>query len=280
MTLEIPVDRALTDDELEAAMIQVLLNHGGYAAGLQNPEEMLDKLGIRDGSIKNKIKEANGGPEAWDMKFLATLWRWVGVGLLVNRGPEFLLAPGSRELLEEHADEAEVVLHRSGLVRRLRDRCPNLDPVTERYAAFAQDCFFAGHYQATAVMIGVASEAALVHFVPRCEAVLTTLSLNPPTRTSEQAAALVRWIDATVAQHRNPLRQAVESVGEHNWIHELPALLGGPATGIRLTRNQAGHPTAYSVSRDECRNMLGLFPLLAEALFVSANAFDRIVAGP
>ncbi len=277
MPPEIPRDRELSDDELEAAIVHVLLNPGTYQPGIQNAEEMLERLGTLDGSAIGEVIRANDGPEALEMRFLAILWRWVGVGLLVYRGPTFLLAPGAQEFLEDHADEAEVVLNRGGLVRRLRERCPNLDSVTERYGEFAQESFLAGHYQAAAVMIGVASEAALLHFVPRCEAALQKLALEPRQRESDRGVALLNWIDATVTQHRRELVRAVEGVGEENWIGDLRALLG-IATGIRLTRNEAGHPTPHVVSRDECRNMLGLFPRLAEALFVSARAFEKISA--
>lgn len=256
-------------------MIHALLNPGGYQPGLQNFEEVLDRLGVRDGSTKGAILQSNGGPEEVDLRFLAILWRWVGVGLLVNRGPTFLLAPLAREFLEDRADEAEIVLRRSGLGQRLRERCPELDSVTEQYAAFAQESFLAGHYQAAAVMIGVASEAALLHFVPRCEAALRKLALSPPRLKNDRGVELLRWIDTVVARHRKELARAVSGTGNENWIGDLPALLG-IATGIRLTRNEAGHPTPHAVSRDECRNMLGLFPRLAEALFVSARAFDAI----
>ncbi len=270
---DIQRDRALTDDELEAAIIYVLLNPGGYQPGIQHAEEMLERLGTRDGSAIR----ANGGPEMLEMRFLAILWRWVGVGLLVYRQPAFLLAPGAQEFLQHGADEAEVVLYRSGLVRRLRERCPNLDSITEQYAAFAQESFLAGHYQAAAVMIGVASEAALLHFVSRCQAVLQKLAISPRRLKSERGVELLDWINATVTQHRKDLIRAVESIGERNWIDDIPGLLG-IATGIRLTRNEAGHPTAHVVSRDECRNMLGLFPRFAEALFISAKAFDAVIA--
>jgi hypothetical protein len=279
MAFELPQDRALTEDELEDAMIHALLNPGGFQPGLQSPLGMLDMLGIRDGSAKNVIVRANGGSEELEMRFLAVLWRWVGAGLLVNRGPTFLLAPGARELFEARADEADIVLHRSGLARRLRERCPNLDAVTERYAGFAQESFLVGHYQAAAVMIGVASEAALLHFVSRCQAVLGKLGLRPRRLESEQAVKLLDWIAETIRQYRRDLVRSVEDVGGENWIDDLPGLLG-IATGIRLTRNEAGHPTPHTVSRDECRGMLGLFPRLAEALFVSAAAFDAIVARP
>ena len=203
-------------------MVYALLNPGGYQSGLQNFGEMLDKVGVRDGSAKGEAIRANGDSEALEMRFLAILWRWVGVGLLVNRGPTFLLAPGAQEFLEQRADEAEVVLHRSG-----------------------------------------------------CEAALKKLGLKPPRLKSDRAVELLRWIDSVVTQHRKELAQAVDSVGDENWVRELPALLG-IATGIRLTRNEAGHPTPHAVSRDECRNMLGLFPRLAEALFVSARSFDTL----
>lgn len=256
-------------------MVYAFLNPGGYAPGLQSVNEMFAKLG--KGDATGDVVRAAGGSEALELRFQAILWRWVTVGLLVNRGVTFVLAPGSKEFLEERADEAEIVLHRSGLVKRLRERCPNLDTVTERYAAWAQESFLAGHYQASAVMIGVASESALIHFEPRCRTVLGKLGFVPRKLKSDRAVDLLAWIDATVTQHRKDLGRAVEGVGEVNWIGELPALLG-IATGIRLTRNEAGHPTPQSVSRDECRNLIALFPRVAEALFVSARAFEKISA--
>ena len=277
MPFELPRSRALEDDELEDAIIHVLLNPGSYQPGVQHAAEVIERLGIRDGGARGEVIRANGGSEPLEMRFLAIVWRWVGVGLLVPRGATFMLAPGSRELLEERADEAEIVLRRSGLVRRLRERCPNLDAITERYAAFAQESFHASHYQSAAVMIGVASESALLYFVSRCEPVLDKLGIKQKARRSDNAVELLRWIEDVATQHRKALVQAVEGVGGENWIDDLPGLLG-IATGIRLTRNEAGHPTPHVVSRDECRNMLGLFPRLAEALFVSSVAFDKVLA--
>jgi hypothetical protein len=273
---EIPRDRSLTDDELEAAVIYCLLHSERYGPFQASAEGMFDRLGINDGSEKGRLLRINGDAQGINLRILMMLWRWVTAGLIVPQGSQFLVTPKASELLERQADEAEVVLQRSGLVNRLKERCPGLDSVTARYAAFAQESFLAGHYQAAGVMIGVASESALLIFVPRCEGLLKKLGIASPRRTNDNAVHLLRWIDDVIQSHRNPLVGAINAVGSENWLDDLPGLLG-IATGIRLTRNEAGHPSPHVVSRDECRNMLGLFPRLAEALFVSTQAFDRVL---
>lgn len=279
---ELPVDRALEEHELVAAVSEAIVNDRLNPRGDLPFQvgELLPRLGHRDTDV-GPFLSANGGHEALNKRVAQFCWRLVSLGFLVPQGSSgwgtFAVTELGRQFLADNADDARVVLTSRGLVQRLSQRCPGLDAATSRYAGLAQDCFLAGHYHASAVLLGVASEAALQRLAESVARVLSRLGLTVPRR-GDSAASTLDWLENTFRSHKKDIKKAIDmAAADSRWVEDLPRLLG-PGTAIRLTRNEAGHPNDSAIDRDDAFRLFVLFPRMAEATFVTANALDSIPA--
>lgn len=279
--IELPVERALEEDELAAAVAEAIVNDR-LNPGADLPfqvGELLPRLGRRDPGFRNQFFAANGGLEALNRRVAQYCWRLVSLGFLVPRlagdWGAFAVTGSGRAFLADNVDDARVVLTTDGLVRRLVERCPGLDPVTRRYAGLAQECFLAGHYHASAVLLGVASEAALQRLAAGADKVLRRQGMNLPRR-DDSAARTLDWLEKVFGAHWRAIKKLLDTAGvESRWVGDLPRLLG-TGTAIRLTRNEAGHPSDAVINRDDALGLFVLFPRMAEAAFVTAAALDAV----
>ena len=275
--IELPLNRRIEDDELAAAVAEAMIDDR-LNPGRDLPfqiGEFLPRLGRRDSSFQHQFFSANGGQEALDRRVAQYCWRLVVLGFLVPEGGAFALTESGREFLGERADDGRVVLTSNGLVRRLRERCPELDPVTSRYADLAQECFLPSHYHASAVLLGVASEATLRRLCAAVENGLRRQAIHLPRR-DDGAARMLDWLEKVFRAHRKPIKELVDAAGtDSRVVDDLPRLLG-TGTAIRLTRNEAGHPSNVVIDRDDALGLFVLFPRMAEAAFVTAAALDAV----
>jgi hypothetical protein len=126
------------------------------------------------------------------------------------------------------------------LVKALGQRCPGIDEITLSYAGRAQECFLAAHYEASVLLLGAASEAALIRLANSLNACRVNLSIP-----SIREATVVRRLDqleTVFRQHGESIKQALVAARlEAKWVDDVPRSLTG-ANAIRLTRNDAGHP--------------------------------------
>ncbi len=262
---ELPTDRPATEDEIAGAVSFAILNPGGYQPDFQIGE-FLPKLGPATDQDRGRILQVNGGKEDLDTRVASFCWRLVTLGLLIPKtASSFHLTGEGRDFLKMQADDAAVVLSRSGLARRLAERCPGLDPVTARYAALAQDCFLSGHYHSAAVMLGVATESAMRVLSDVCGAALSSKGINVGRRT-DTASGVLDWLQKVFRDQKQTLKDLLQDSGASKWLDDIPRLLGG-GNAIRLTRNEAGHPTDSAVSRDDAFGLMVLFPRIAEGAF-------------
>lgn len=276
--IELPADRPLEDDELVPLVAEAIIN-SRFNPGQDLPfqvVELLPRLGHGTSDFRGKFLAANGGARVFNLRVAQLCWRLVTLGILFPQGWEmFAVTDSGREFLAENADDAQVVLTSRGLARRLEDRCPNLDAVTSRYAELAQDCFLAGHYHASAVLLGVASEAALQRLADSTARVLPKLGISSIQR-GDSAASTLDWLEEIFRSHKRELKKGLDAAAaDSRWVHDLHRLLG-PGTAIRLTRNEAGHPSDAVIDRSDAFRLFVLFPQMAEATFVTAHALDKI----
>lgn len=136
-----------------------------------------------------------------------------------------------------------------GYLRRLRRAVPDLDPIVDRYVDEALRAFNARCFLAASVMLGVASERA---FLQLAETVAVALDLD----ASKLAAALA---NPRASQHSRfiELRKVLEP-RRSQLPHDLADNLTLDAVSdlLRITRNEAGHPTGSSVDEDTARTHL------------------------
>lgn len=278
--IELPVNRRIEDDELAAAVAEAIVNDG-LNPGANLPfqvGELLPRLG-RDSSFQSQFWLANGGREALNRRVAQYCWRLVTLGFLVPKlagdWGAFVVTESGRQFLADGLEDAHVVLTPVGLARRLAERCPELDAVTSRYAGLAQECFLAGHYHASAVLLGVASEAALERLASSVERVLPKLGTSL-RRRGATAASTLDWLEQVFRSHRKDIKRLLDVArADSRWVDDLPRLLG-TGTAIRLTRNEAGHPSDVVIDRGAAFGLFVLFPRMAEAAFVTAAALDAV----
>ena len=274
--IDLPLNRGIEDDELAAAVAEAII-HDRLNPGADHPfqvGELLARLGC-DSTFKSQFWTANGGRQALDRRVAGYCWRLVTLGFMVPEGAAFALTESGRQFLERGADDGRVVLTSNGLVRRLSERCPGLDPVTSRYAGLAHECFLAGHYHASAVLLGVASEATLRRLCAAVEKGLRKEDIRLPRR-EDGAAHMLDWLEKVIGVHRKPIKKQVDAAGTDSRVVDDLARLLGTGTAIRLTRNEAGHPSDAVIDRDDALGLFVLFPRMAEAAYVTATALDTV----
>jgi hypothetical protein len=130
-----------------------------------------------------------------------------------------------------------------GYLKRLRRHSPKIDPVAIRYLSEALSAFNARCYLATSVMLGVASES-----------VVDGLARAVLDRRGDAAKRLRRALEnprASQLSRFTEMRKQLEPIRS-----ELPegladtVTLDAVADLLRVTRNEAGHPTGADIDED------------------------------
>ena len=130
-----------------------------------------------------------------------------------------------------------------GYLRRLRRQVPDLDPVALRYVEEALRAFNAHCYLASSVMLGVASEQV---FLGLAQSVVRALGPNADNLRkaldNPRGSQHARFIE--LRKRLEPLRtQLPDDLGDTLTLDAVADLL-------RITRNDAGHPTGREVDED------------------------------
>lgn len=199
-----------------------------------------------------------------DLALQQAFWRLIALGLAF---PEF---QGLSPILMRLTPKGEAAATESDFnpdfppryIERLKGRVPRLSTVVETYVREALATYETEAYLATTVMLGVASEGAML----------------------EMAEAFAEWLDAkgqgklkemTVGAREN-YSTILEEVGKRLATHSsvVPAELSDGLSSkmaianiLRAYRNDAGHPTGKHPSKEECFESLVLFPAYAERVY-------------
>ncbi|MBI5948561.1 MAG: hypothetical protein HY875_10530 [Chloroflexi bacterium] len=277
----IPLDRPLTDDEWAAAVVWTLLyprfnpRQDWLSLG-----EFLPKLLGMDSAPQTAFNAANGGEDAVRTRVNEQCWRWAILGLLVPVGEQrFALTSAGRQVLGEQWDESAIVLSPGGLAARLGALRPPPDESVLFYADQAQQCFVAGLYHPAAVLIGIASEAALIPLFDALAALALPLTLNKAK--SRTARERVEWLRESFRDRASAITNHLVAQSQSGrWVDDLDGLLLGEADAVRLIRNDAGHPTPARLDRATVMTLLAVFPVLVEAVTVTASGLKSTFPAP
>jgi hypothetical protein len=214
-------------------------------------------------------------PPPGDHEITETLWALVARGLVYidisQPAPENwtwrLTGAGQDSAKDEHfnPDDSERFL------ARLRTDAPDLPNLVELYMREAMLSFAARAYLASAVMLGVASEVALLEV---SAAAATWLG-----RYGSKLAELLKKERTPLASISDALRRALEP-HKHLLPEELSngltLTLDALADAIRLTRNDSGHPTGKTLSREDQYIALQM----AGRFFVKLSLLTRFFKDP
>ncbi len=150
-----------------------------------------------------------------------------------------------------------------GYLDRLRARIAGLDELVLLYAAEALQAYGAGCYLASSVMIGVASERAFqlvgeafAKWLPETEEQKFRQTVDNPSRTYSAKFGEFR-------KRLEPHKPQLPADFGENMALTLDSVLDL----LRITRNEAGHPTGRRIEREDAYINLQMFARYLERMF-------------
>ena len=162
-----------------------------------------------------------------------------------------------------------------GYVESLCRKVPALSDTVKSYVREALSAYKAGLYRASAVMLGVASEAAI----------LEVASVLGQRIQQDQAKRYLRIVRDPNKSYRAKLEEFWKKLKSNK--DSFPVILpDGLDTTIsavcdllRVYRNEAGHPTGKVVDRNLCFLHLSVFVPYAEKLYELKACLETLSAG-
>jgi hypothetical protein len=222
----------------------------------------------------------NGEPKADKHDIAEAVW-----GLLArqriyidhtgNKDPSYwfirLTAAGKAAIADEDWNPENV----ARFLRRLRERPPVVEETVIMYAAEALRCYESECYLASAVMLGVASEAAFLDAAEACAGWLGG-------KDGEHLAGVLSKPSTRLVARFQEFRKRLEPRKG-----ELPEELGDSMSltldsvldAIRLTRNEAGHPTGKAMVREDQFIALQMFGRCVRRLYEMKAYFEPCTPG-
>lgn len=131
-------------------------------------------------------------------------------------------------------------------LKRFRSAASNLGPTVEMYLAEALRCYVSGAYLASAVMLGVASEATFLDVAPTAATWLGTYGQKLSDAIANNKVPFVQKFDAFRLALEPHKRLLPPEVGD-----ALSLTFHSVLDAFRVTRNDSGHPTGRTLSRED-----------------------------
>jgi hypothetical protein len=150
-----------------------------------------------------------------------------------------------------------------GYLRRLIVEIPELTPLVKSYAEEALLAYNARLYRASAVMLGVASEAAVLEVALALAGAMTDTEAKPYLETiNAHKQNFVAKFEVFAQKLRSKKSLLPEDLADG-----LDLTLNAVTDLLRVSRNDAGHPTGRGMDRDDCFIHLRMFVRYARKLY-------------
>ena len=151
----------------------------------------------------------------------------------------------------------------AGYIQNLQREVPDLSEIVKSYAHEALYAYNAQLYRSSAVMLGVASEAAVLEVAP---ALAQTMREERKQEYLNSLKSPKRSYHAKFDDFRKKLESKKDSMPEELTI-DLDLTMNSVGNLLRIYRNDAGHPTGKGVSRHHCFAWLHIFVQYAKRLY-------------
>lgn len=234
----------LKDKEREyRARILAALSEGVVHAGLW-----------KNGLLKRWQEEGTSIPVK---EFHALVWKLICEGLVFPL-PDFNNESGLSDFQLKLTEQGRRYMETEGdfepddpegFLDLLDQRVPDLAPLVRKYFQEALFAYRADCFLASAVMLGCASEKAILLLGE-------TYLANPSTGSSEKFEKDFCNPKIGFARKLQALRDRIRSCASSlplEFKRDAMTALNGTADFIRQTRNEAGHPSGVELSRDNVR---------------------------
>ena len=226
------------------------------------------RLGSGRSYLAEKLrKTAPAGSRIRNEQIMEGVWSLIGQGLAYIDYSQ--PAPGNWEL-KITADGRAVVNDEginpddpAGYIQNLDHEVPDLSEVAKNYAHEALYAYNARLYRSSVVMLGVASEAAVLEVAA---ALAQTMREEKKQQYLKQLEAPTRSYNAKFEDFRKKLESRKDSMPEELTTN-LDLTMNSVGELLRVYRNNAGHPTGQGASRHDCFTFLHMFVQYAKRLY-------------
>ena len=206
-------------------------------------------------------------PDIGRASVMEAVWALIGQGLAYIDYSQPAVENWSLHLTDAGraaADDEEVNPDNpENYLNRLSKDVPGLSVVARQYTEEALGAYNARLYRASAVMLGVASEAAVLEVA---SSFATTLPEVESRRFMECIGSRRQNITAKFSAFRDKLQSRKNELPSQ--LKEgLDLTVNSVADLLRTCRNDAGHPTDRTVDRDDAYTHLCLFVRYARKLY-------------
>lgn len=237
----------MTNSEIQTLLLKLL------AAGGDS------RLGGGEHYFAERVQAAApSGQRPGAQEVMAGVWSLVSQGLAYidysQRAPENwnlrLTEPGRAVAADKHPNPDDP----AGYLTRLR-AIRDLSTIVQEYATEALYAYNARLYRAAAVMLGVASEAAVLEAAQALASVLhdTERKQYLEHLQSPKLSMVAKFglFQQKVRSHQGDLPAAL--------VEGIDLTVHSVSDSLRIFRNEAGHPTGVAVTRDDAFTLLQMF---------------------
>lgn len=157
-----------------------------------------------------------------------------------------------------------------GYLKRLKTEIPNLDPLIDMYVSESLQAYLKGLMFSSAVMLGVASEKAFLILLET----FTNAIIDPTKKARFQRLQENMRTKHKFDQMKNEI-VALRASLPRDLSEDLESQFDGIFNLIRITRNDAGHPTGKKIERGVAYTNLQLFILYCKRIYGLIDYFQK-----
>jgi len=191
---------------------------------------------------------------AWNDLLRTGFIAW-GASLHSPTPPHFFVTDKGRRALQQITRDPH---NPTGYMRHLDTRT-KVGSITRSYISEAVECYAAGFFKSSAVMVGAASESMIVDLIELVKSKLATDELPVPNDLNDWRILIATKALTDIFDARIPRKKPHRELRER-----YDAQWKGFAGQLRTTRNDAGHPTSVEpVTDDMVHASLLIFPEFA-----------------
>jgi hypothetical protein len=152
-----------------------------------------------------------------------------------------------------------------GFLKEFHKDVPDADPSVAEYLEESLQCYIRGLNKASAVMLGAASEQAVLLLIDSCK---ESISDQREKERFESTLADAKTLSRKYEVFRKRLATLTKALRPSGLAENLDSLLTGVFDLVRNTRNDAGHPArGKDVDRDAMYSHLRLFVPYTQRIF-------------
>ena len=221
-------------------------------------------------------------PESYigDEQIMEGVWSLIGQGLAYIN----YLQPAPENWSLEITAQGRAVVNDEGInpddpagyIQNLHREVPGLSEIVKSYAHEALSAYNARLYRSSVVMLGVASEAAVLE-------VASVLAQKIGEKRKQQYLNEIkspkRSYQAKFDDFRRKLESRKDSMPDELTIN-LDLTMNSVGELLRVYRNNAGHPTGEVTSRHDCFTFLHMFVQYAKRLYAIKSHLENSPTSP